>query len=207
MAALPCSGRIHHHRNHGNKRYTRRRRSRTCQAGFNLCTGGEFSSGHPNRKQTEGYNFANGFNGFNIIRTTPADNPVDSAVVQITLPAGQAPRRYFKYGPTPADPAPHWYRFDYDGVTGADFPGDNRINLYFIDGERGDSGIGFPDGKIREPSASAIALPAKNSRDNGSGGGSGCSLRQGDSGIMHSGAWVLLVFLAIVMRRSWKFTD
>ena len=34
----------------------------------------------------EGYNLAHGFSGFNITRATPADNPVNSAVVQIILP-------------------------------------------------------------------------------------------------------------------------
>ncbi|MBE0427920.1 MAG: DUF1566 domain-containing protein [Nitrospirae bacterium] len=47
---------------------------------------------------------------------------------------------YYKYGPTPDNPVPHWYNFMYDGQTGAEIKG-NMITLHFIDGLRGDDDL------------------------------------------------------------------
>ena len=52
----------------------------------------------------------------------------DSAAtsVSLTLPPGSAPSFYYRYGPTPENPAPHWYDWTFDGLTGAVISG-NRV--------------------------------------------------------------------------------
>lgn len=81
--------------------------------------------------------------------------PAASTVVTILLPRGVAAVDYLKYGPTPDDPAPHWYRFPYDGVTGAvivpETPeAQGRILLHFTDGLRGDDDLSA-NGVIVDP--------------------------------------------------------
>ena len=61
---------------------------------------------------------------------------------------------YYKYGPTPDNPTPHWYEFTYDDETGAEING-NIITLYFVDGLRGDDDI-MPNGTIVEPGGPGI---------------------------------------------------
>lgn len=64
--------------------------------------------------------------------------PVGSAVPAILLlPDGIQVNTYYKYGATTAHPAPHWYRFEFDGATGAVLE-TNRIILHFVDGATGD---------------------------------------------------------------------
>ena len=53
---------------------------------------------------------------------------------------------YYKYGPTPDNPSPHWYPFLFNGTTGAIFFSD-RIELHFVDGQRGDDDL-QPNGQI-----------------------------------------------------------
>ncbi len=47
---------------------------------------------------------------------------------------------YWKYGGTPEEGTPHWYAFDYDGVTGMEMNG-RVITLWFLDGARGDDDL------------------------------------------------------------------
>lgn len=145
-----------------------------------------------------GFNFAHGFTGFNVVGAN-IDDSVNTAVVQLTLPARQSPDQYFQYGPTLDNPAPHWHKFTFDGQTGADFPGGNKMDLHFVDGGPGDSRLGIQDGEIRDPSAGAIAFKAPNT-SGGGGGSSGCSLRHSDAGIMQAGEWLVLFFMAVMMR-------
>ena len=65
------------------------------------------------------------------------------------------PTTYFKFGPTPEQPADHWYEFLYDGTTGAEIFAD-RIVLHLVDGQRGDNDL-IENGVIVEPGAPAIA--------------------------------------------------
>jgi hypothetical protein len=46
----------------------------------------------------------------------------------------------YRYGPTPDNPVPHWYNFDFDGTTGAEIAG-NRVILHLVDGQRGDDDL------------------------------------------------------------------
>jgi hypothetical protein len=68
---------------------------------------------------------------------------------------GPAPVTYYKYGPTPDDPTPHWYEFFYDGETGAEVAG-NTVILHLCDGKRGDSDL-TANGTIVDPGGPAEA--------------------------------------------------
>lgn len=56
---------------------------------------------------------------------------------------------YYKYGPTPNNPIPHWYEFLFDGTTGAEIVG-NQVILHFVDGMRGDGDLSA-NGVVVEP--------------------------------------------------------
>jgi hypothetical protein len=61
---------------------------------------------------------------------------------------------YYKFGPTKDNPTPHYYRFSFDGRTGAEILSD-RIVVHLRDGERGDDDLTV-NGKIVDPGAPAI---------------------------------------------------
>ena len=65
------------------------------------------------------------------------------------LPSGTVVHEFYKYGPTPDNTTPHWYSFMYDGTTGAQISG-SRIDLYFVDGGRGDADL-ITNGVIVDP--------------------------------------------------------
>ncbi len=71
----------------------------------------------------------------------------------VTLYTPRAIQSWWKYGPTPANPTPHWYEFTYDGRTGAEILA-GRVVLHFVDGERGDSDL-TANGVILDPGAPA----------------------------------------------------
>lgn len=101
--------------------------------------------------------------------------------VQLTifLPENSNPVEYWKYGPTPSEPNPHWYEFNYDHATqtGADMNGD-KIILNFVDADRGDDGIIASDGLIVDQGAPAVRTSSDgSSSSNGSGGGGGCFIK------------------------------
>ncbi len=73
-----------------------------------------------------------------VLPAAPSSNRVIQ--VELLLPAGVSPAAYYVYGPTPEITTNHWYRFDYDGVTGAIITG-NRIVLHLVDGSRGDDDL------------------------------------------------------------------
>jgi cyclophilin family peptidyl-prolyl cis-trans isomerase len=97
--------------------------------------------------------FKHGFTGFELIQlASPA------VTVTETLKAGEAPDTYYLFGPTSANPTPHWYEFLFDGSTGAMING-NVITLNFVDGERGDANPGSLDGVIiASPGGPAVNL-------------------------------------------------
>ena len=47
---------------------------------------------------------------------------------------------YYRFGPTPDNPQPHWFNFEFDGQTGAVF-GTHSVTLRFVDGQRGDDDL------------------------------------------------------------------
>jgi RHS repeat-associated protein len=70
---------------------------------------------------------------------------------------------FLKYGPTPADPAPHWdpFLFDSQTGTGAKIYAD-RIEVYYVDGLRGDGDLAA-NGIVADPGAPAlVAHPWQN---------------------------------------------
>lgn len=80
--------------------------------------------------------FPNGFISFTLDQLAVGG----STTVTLHLPAGRSATNYFKFGklPNAIDSffftfSDHWYAFDFDGQTGAEFLGD-RILLHFVDG-------------------------------------------------------------------------
>ena len=69
--------------------------------------------------------------------------------IVLYLPEGVVVNTFYKFGPTPNNPTPHWYDFYFDGETGAQFLGD-KVILRFVDGKRGDDDITV-NGMIFEP--------------------------------------------------------
>jgi len=80
----------------------------------------------------------------------------DSVQVTILLDAGATPDSYYNFGPTPTNPDPHWYKFMFDGETGAKIVG-NEVTLYFVDGKRGDGDL-VPDNDFIETTGGPAVL-------------------------------------------------
>jgi hypothetical protein len=75
--------------------------------------------------------------------------PGGSATLSLFLPPWERANTYYKFGPTPDDPTPHWYEFLFDGTTGAEMLSD-RIILHMVDGQRGDDDL-TANGRILDP--------------------------------------------------------
>ncbi|MCZ6816525.1 MAG: putative metal-binding motif-containing protein, partial [Planctomycetota bacterium] len=98
-----------------------------------------------------GVDFPAGFLGFEIQNVAPGGT-VDVEIIAHVLP-GTNIDSYWKYGPDPSDPTPHWYEFLFDGTTGATING-NVISLRFVDGQRGDGDL-TANGVIVDPGGPA----------------------------------------------------
>lgn len=103
----------------------------------------------PPTNPPEGVDHPLGLFEFTIAGVTPGG----PATAELILPDEFKPNSYFKYGRSSEDANPHWYRFMFDGTTGAviDF---DHITLWFIDGERGDDDL-TADGVIKDPGGPA----------------------------------------------------
>jgi hypothetical protein len=93
-----------------------------------------------------------------------ANNLPAGGCVAVTLyfPRNDAINAYYKYGPTIDNTVPHWYKFTYDGVTGAQIfrdPTRTRIVLHLCDGLRGDSDV-MANGVITDPGGPVIGASA-----------------------------------------------
>jgi hypothetical protein len=88
--------------------------------------------------------------------------PAAGVVATLHLPPSPLVASYFKYGPTPESPAPHWYEFGRSGSTGAEIIQDTtatRVLLHFVDALRGDDVLSA-DGMIVDAGGpSALAAP------------------------------------------------
>jgi hypothetical protein len=84
--------------------------------------------------------------------------PGSAAAVEVLLALTAETNSYWKYGPTPANPAPHWYEFLYDGSTGVEFT-PTGFTIHYVDGQRGDDDL-TADGDIADPGAPAIVADA-----------------------------------------------
>lgn len=78
-----------------------------------------------------------------------------ATAIDLQLPAGFVPNAWYAYGPTADRPTAHWYRFDYDGRTGAEYVGGNRMTVHFVDGLRGDGDL-KRNGRISHTGAPAV---------------------------------------------------
>jgi cyclophilin family peptidyl-prolyl cis-trans isomerase len=146
-------------------------------------------------KTLEGFNFSHGFLSFRLAGIASGD----TATVVIYLPERESPKVYFMYGPTPENMVPHWFKFNYDGETGATFDG-NVITLHFVDGKRGDADL-TANGVIVDPGAPAVKAENSGSDD----GGGGCSMANNIIAGRPSQAgdwWLLLVLLVFLRQRS-----
>ncbi|NND97064.1 MAG: hypothetical protein HKN47_07035 [Pirellulaceae bacterium] len=94
--------------------------------------------------------FPVGFVDFEVLGAPTAGE----SVVIIHLEPGSSANMYYVFGPTPANPTPHWYPFTFDGQTGAKIFAD-RIELYYVDGQRGDTDL-TENGIIVDPGAPAL---------------------------------------------------
>ena len=137
-----------------------------------------------------GLNFIYGFLSFEVANVAVGGN----ADIRIILPEGEKPVKFFKFGPTPANPVDHLYEFSFDGETGAEFDG-NEVILHFVDGKRGDSDL-TENGIIVDPGTPAIR--ASNS-GSGGGGGGGCSLHSERRHPGSAGDWLLLFALMTLL--------
>ncbi|TNF36036.1 MAG: hypothetical protein EP329_05610, partial [Deltaproteobacteria bacterium] len=81
--------------------------------------------------------------------------PGAATTLDLLLPAGVPAYTFWKYGPTPDQAAAHWYRFDYDGTTGAERVGPTLLRLHLVDGGRGDDDLSA-NGVIVDPGAPAL---------------------------------------------------
>ena len=136
-----------------------------------------------------GTDFNYGLFDFTITGLNPGDP------VTLYLPAGAAPTKYYKYGPTPTDPV-GWYEFDFDGTTGAVING-NEITLHFVDGDRGDDDL-TANGTIVEPGGPAFASTSTGG-GGGGGGGGGCFIATTSSGLSHITAIPMIPYLALML--------
>ena len=141
-------------------------------------------------KLFDGINLGHGFFKFTIRDVAPG-GAVD---LDLIIHSGPSPDTYFKFGPTAADPLPHWYKFKYDGQTGAEVNG-SVVTLHFQDGGRGDSDL-VANGEITDPGA-----PATNIGNSGSGnGGGGCALLPASIYRNYDGSWLLLAMFIFCIR-------
>jgi hypothetical protein len=106
-----------------------------------------------------------------------------NADVVLYLPTGETIDAIYMLGPTPDDSQDHWYRFDFDGTTGAEISG-NVVTLHFVDGQRGDHDltsngavstlIGPADLNTVVDDSSTPPDDSSNGSTGGGGGSSGC---------------------------------
>src|SRR5262249_56737333 len=85
-----------------------------------------------------GVQFPIGFFAFQVQGLAAGGN----TTVTLSLPPGVTVNTYYRYGPTPDNPTPHWYPFLFDGATGAEIDNvHHQIVLHFVDGQRGDDDL------------------------------------------------------------------
>lgn len=110
-----------------------------------------------------------------------------SAQVVLHMPTGETTDAIFLLGPTPDNSQDHWYRFDFDGETGAEI-NSNVVTLHFVDGLRGDHdltsngtvttlmGPADLEAVVDPPPPEAVVDPPPPT-SGGGGGGGGCFIQ------------------------------
>jgi len=138
----------------------------------------------------EGIDFPIGFFEFEIALTKFGEE----SFIVLYLPEGVEINSFYKFGPTPNNPVPHWYDFSFDGETGAQFLED-RVVLRFVDGKRGDDDITI-NGLIVEPGGPGFMAVEEESIS------SGCSVASSGDQVSSSvilNLFILFIPLVIVM--------
>jgi len=102
----------------------------------------------------QGINFPIGFLKYEVHGVSPGS----ATIVTLFLPPGTPVDDFWKYGPEPGNPTPHWYQLLFNGTTGAELFTD-RVVLHFIDGARGDDDLSA-NGVIVEPGGPATICPS-----------------------------------------------
>jgi hypothetical protein len=97
-----------------------------------------------------GARFVEGLVGLEVHNVVPGG----AATVTLFLHGETHVDTFYKFGPTPGNPTPHWYRFLFNGTTGAQIFED-RIVLHLLDGQRGDNDL-LANGVIVDPGAPAV---------------------------------------------------
>jgi hypothetical protein len=105
--------------------------------------------------------FPFGFFHFEVTGLAPGEATAVEMVLSSPLPAHPT---FYKYGPTPKNPTPHWYQFLYRvqtdaddaSQTGAEFLDSTHILLHFVNGQRGDNDLPG-GGVIVDPGGPAYA--------------------------------------------------
>ena len=87
-----------------------------------------------------GCQFPHGLFSFNIIGLSNGESVTVTLTFPSAIPMGS---QYWKYGPTPSDPSPHWYQLPI-----GDDDGDNVITITLIDNGLGDDVLTGEDGEI-----------------------------------------------------------
>jgi len=113
--------------------------------------------------------FSYGFFDFTITGLDPGG----STTLTMFLPTDEVPKTYYKYGKTPAKQTDHWYKFLFDGQTGAEINA-NVITLHFTDAKRGDDELN-EDSIIIDLGGPGFTVGNNNNDGGVSGsGGGGC---------------------------------
>lgn len=98
----------------------------------------------PGDPAISGVSFPIGFIEFEL---SPMPAPPAAVTLSLLLESAIDTDTYWRYGPVPANPVDHWYRFSpvsgapATGATGATFVSPTRIDLRFVDGARGDDDL------------------------------------------------------------------
>jgi hypothetical protein len=135
--------------------------------------------------ELNGLNFTHGFLRFEVLDVTPGAD----VSVRLFMNSTKRPVKFFKFGPTPDNPVDHFYEFDFDGETGAEFDG-NVITLHFVDGKRGDADL-TANGIIVDPGTPAIKAVNTGASSGGSSGG-GCSINPSENHPGSAVGWLLI---------------
>ncbi len=125
----------------------------------NLTATSNLSGGTP----PEGYAFPVGFLKFALSGLPPGG----STHLTLILPPGVGVDTYFKYGAPSGGSTPEFFEFVYDGTTGAQ-TSSGSVQLWFVDGGRGDLDGDSENGSVSDPGGPAIRVnrpPVANCQD------------------------------------------
>ncbi|WP_300672249.1 choice-of-anchor D domain-containing protein [Desulfoluna sp.] len=116
---------------------------------------------NPSEDDEPNVTFPSSFYEFSIVGLTAGS----AHTVTLYLPLDPTLDTYYKYGPEPGITSAHWYKFEYNGTTGAKIEHTKTqtvITLHFVDGQRGDDDL--------SANGIVVDIGAPASKNQGSGG-------------------------------------